>query len=257
MNYHPRVAFDDRGGSFRTSARSAFIRAKKLEMNYGARLRKVARHIGDIVREFADGTPASDLFIQSAMEKYATLLGPWAEAVAERMVTEVAQSDRMSWRKVSAQMGRALHKEIQEAPTGMAMRRLMGEQVGLITSLPRDAAERVHKLTQEGITQGRRAAEIAAEIAQTGEVTKSRATLIARTEVGRTATTLTQARAEYVGSTQYVWRTVGDSDVRPGHRALNGKVISWNDPPECDPGHRAHAGAIFNCRCYPEPILAD
>lgn len=193
----------------------------------------------------------------AALRRYAQILTPWASAVGERMVTEVAQRDERSWFQIADRMGKALKDEIRNAPTSTVMRTQMREQVKLITSLPADAAQRVHDLTVEGITKGWRADQIAAEIMRTGEVTKSRADLIARTEVGRTSTLLTQARAEHVGSTHYIWRTAGDSDVRASHKALNGKSIAWSDPPECDPGYRAHAGAIFNCRCFPEPIIPD
>lgn len=109
------------------------------------------------------------------------------------------------------------------APTGETMRALMAEQVGLIRSIPLEAAERVHRLTIEALEDGTRAAAISKEIQRSGEVAKSRADLIARTEVSRAATSLTEARALAVGSTHYIWRTSGDSDVRPGHRAMEGR----------------------------------
>jgi len=70
------------------------------------------------------------------------------------------------------------------------------------------------------------AKEIAAEIMETGEVTKSRVTLIARTEVGRTTTMLTQVRSEGVGATHYQWLSARDSDVRPLHKKLPGSRFS-------------------------------
>ena len=173
------------------------------------------------------------------------------------MVAEVAQRDERSWHRVADQMGNALRKEIAEAPIGDLMRARQAEQVKLITSLPLEAAERVQHMTREGIIKGWRADQIAAEIMKTGEVTKSRADLIARTEVGRTSTLLTQARAEHIGSTDFIWRTAGDSDVRASHKALNGKTFRWDSPPECDPGHHALPGAIWNCRCYAEPVIPD
>lgn len=173
------------------------------------------------------------------------------------MVTEVAQRDERSWFKIADQMGRGLRQEIANAPVGEVMRVRQAEQVKLITSLPREAAERVHHMTREGIVRGWRADQIAAEIMKTGDVTKARADLIARTEVGRTSTLLTQARAEHVGSTHFIWRTAGDSDVRASHKALNGKTFRWDDPPECDPGHHALPGAIWNCRCFAEPVIPD
>jgi SPP1 gp7 family putative phage head morphogenesis protein len=136
------------------------------------------------------------------------------------------------------------------------MRQSLAEQVRLITSLPREAAARVHKLTTEALVTGSRAAEIAREILNTGEVTESRAKLIARTEVSRTATALTQARAQHVGSEGYIWRTSRDGAVRRSHKAMEGRIVRWNEPPELD-GMVGHAGEFPNCRCFVEPILPD
>jgi SPP1 gp7 family putative phage head morphogenesis protein len=216
----------------------------------------VARHVGDLVRGFDLENLTLTGTIGRALERYAETLKPWAEAVGNRMVAEVAARDERSWFRVAEQMGNALRKEIAEAPIGQVMRARQDEQVRLITSLPREAAERVHAMTREGITKGWRADQISAEIMKTGEVTKSRADLIARTEVGRTSTLLTQARAEHVGSEGYNWRTAGDSDVRPSHKAMNGKFVLWTAPPTLD-GLTGHAGAVPNCRCFPEPVLPD
>lgn len=240
-----------------------FKRSKAAERGYAKVLRKVAVHIQSIVDAF-NPTPSSPdepidpsltAQIETALNRYAQQLDDWSYAVADRMVKEVAARDESSWFDVSRKMGRALRKEIAEAPTGQVMRERLEAQTALITSIPREAAERVRKLTLEGIVQGTRPAQIAKEIMRSGEVAESRAMLIARTEVSRTATELTRARAEYIGSTHFIWRTAGDSDVRPSHKALNGKTFRWDDPPECDPGHHALPGAIWNCRCYPEPIL--
>ena len=137
------------------------------------------------------------------------------------------------------------------------LRQFLSEQVKLITSLPLDAAQRVHELTLQGITEGTRAKAIAAEILKTGRVTESRAKLIARTEVARTASGLTMARAVHVGCTHYYWRTSGDSDVRKSHKEMNGMIVPFNHPPTLSDGTTTHAGQIFNCRCWIQPLLED
>ena len=239
------------------SPKSAFKKARRVEAGNAAKLRRIAKHIGDIVREFPEGTLQSALFIQTAMERYSQVLKPWAEAVGDRMITEVAARDKDAWRDVSARIGRALHKEIETAPTGKVLRESLARQVDLITSLPREAGERVHKMTVEGMAEGRRTDEIISSIMETGSVSRSRAELIATTEVSRTASELTQARAEHVGCTHYKWRTVSDSAVRPDHKRLNGKTFAWNEPPVSDSrtGERSHPGCIYRCRCYAEPII--
>lgn len=133
----------------------------------------------------------------------------------------------------------------------------LADQVSLIKSLPSNAAQWVRDITLSGISGGKRPDVVAKQIMESGQVSKSRATLIARTEVARTATEITKARALHAGSTQFKWVTAGDSGVRPSHRKLDGKIFRWNSPPECNPGYHALPGAIWNCRCFPAPVFDD
>lgn len=48
----------------------------------------------------------------------------------------------------------------------------------------------------------------------------------------------------------YIWRTVGDKDVRGSHAARAGRQFSWDNPPE-----GGHPGEDFGCRCWAEPII--
>src|SRR6185437_1440759 len=159
-----------------------------------------------------------------------------------------------AWKTATEELGRGIREEIKSVPIGLRFRELMQQQVTLITSMPAVAAERVHGLVIKNAEQSGRASEIAREIARSGAVAAARATLIARTEVSRTASVLTQARAEFVGSDGYVWRTAHDQDVRPSHRKMEGKFVRWDSPPTLD-GLTGHAGALPNCRCYAEPII--
>lgn len=235
-------------------------KVRRAEVQSSRALRGVARTVGHIVQGLYDATdPNSDARVREALHKYAEMLRPWARIQAARMVADVSRRDEAVWRSIGKEMSRDLMKELEGAPTGAMLAERMEEAAILITSLPLKAAARVHELTQKALTTGARADEISAEIMRTGEVTKSRADLIARTEAARTASGLVEARATFVGSDGYIWRTAGDSDVRKDHKALNGKFIKWSEPPIADKrsGARAHAGQIYNCRCYPEPVIPE
>lgn len=240
-------------------ARARFTRARKAEKKYASQLVAVARQVGVIVKGLAPQGIVRDLpQLTHALDRYAELLRPWAVSVAGSMVAEVAQRDERAWAELSRETGRSLRFEVRSAPTGEAMRQILAENVDFITSLPREAAQRVHKLTIEGMSAGTRAEETAKEILKSGHVTASRAKLIARTETTRTVTAMVEARSVHVGSEGYIWRTSEDSDVRDLHRRLNGKFFKWSEPPVAgESGERAHAGAIYNCRCYPEPVVPD
>lgn len=187
------------------------------------------------------------------------MLKGWATQTASNMLMDVALRDEQAWQMMARELSRGLREEIRSAPTGQVMQQLLAEQVSLIQSIPLDAAQRVHRLTLEGLEDSARAKEIAAEIMRSEEVSQSKAVLIARTEVARTASTLTQARAEHIGSDSYIWRTSGDSTVRTDHKVLNGKIFQWNNPPVADErsGARAHPGCIYNCRCWAEVLVPD
>lgn len=232
-----------------------------MELSYNAKLRQVARQVGHIVegllgKDAQDITSAEEREIRYSLERYSALLKPWARSVARYMLADVDRRNMKAWKEVGKEMGRALRIEIAQAPTGMLYEALMAEQVELITSLPTKAAQRVHKLVTEGMSESTRAADIAKEILRTGHVTASRATLIARTETARASSSFVQVRAVYAGSEGYIWRSSQDADVRETHKEQDGRYIRWSSPPKTDPGLEPyHAGCGPNCRCYPEPIF--
>jgi SPP1 gp7 family putative phage head morphogenesis protein len=192
-----------------------------------------------------------------ALQDYTRLIAPWANSQARQMVGTVVQRDATAWREHSEAIGTQLRSDVYGgSATGARVQELVAEGADLITSLPWQAAERVTKLSLEAAVGGKRLDEVQAEIMRTGEVTESRARLIARTEVGRAASAITQARAERIGSKGYIWRTSRDADVRPSHRRMEGQFVAWDDPPTLD-GMTGHAGALPNCRCYAEPVIPD
>lgn len=241
-------------------AREEWAAARRAEVSYAQRLRQVALQVSSLVAGFAPEGRLRDLVgLTVALERYATLLEPWATSVSSSMVADVSRrTDRVWAEKRGQRLSQALRREVESTPQGMGFRALMEEQVTLIQSIPLGAAERVHELTTGALYAGRRPEVIAQEIARTGAVSISRARLIARTEVSRTAANLMQARAVAAGSEGYLWRTTKDSDVRDTHKDMEGRYVRWSTPPKTDPNLAPyHAGCGPNCRCFAEPVLPD
>jgi SPP1 gp7 family putative phage head morphogenesis protein len=204
------------------------------------------------------GFDLSDLVIEpllALLRRYAELITPWATSVANRMVVEVAARDKTAWSAVAQQMGINIERELlASGDIGTLFRRLQDEQVTLIKSLPLEAAQRVQRIAQKAFVEGHRVPDLVDDILRTGDIVRSRARLIARTETSRVATNLTQARAQFVGSEGYIWGTAKDDQVRPSHRTMEGKFVRWDSPPTLD-NLTGHAGALPNCRCVCYPTI--
>lgn len=195
--------------------------------------------------------------IVRALHSYADLLYPWARTTAQYMVADVERRNEKQWRQHSADIGRALRKELEQAPTGLVHKELVDQSAELIRSMPIEAARQVEALVRDNMPTGIRSKELIPKILELGAKTEAKARLIARTEVARASSLLTQARAQHLGSEGYIWRTVGDGDVRDSHAEMEGKYVRWDTVPRLSDGTQTHAGQIYNCRCYPEPVLPD
>lgn len=232
--------------------------AKRIENEYLQSLRQVARQVDNIVRGMAPkGKIKNPRELASMLQQYSKIISPWARELAEKLIKQISASNSIAWKEVGNEAGKDFRRELEFERSGQLFNQLQREQIELITSLPLEAAERVHSLASESLVTSARPDVIAADILKTGAVTKSRANTIARTEVARASSLITQARATELGCTHYVWRTSNDSDVRLSHKEMNGKVIAWDTPPLLSDGTETHAGQIYNCRCYPEPIIPD
>lgn len=238
--------------------KAKFTSSIRIERDFAKHLRKIAASVGHKVEQFDVDDPAQMTALEHLLRSYAELIKPWAVAVSKRMLTDVSRKDEREWKKVSKGMSESIKTELRKSsPVGKLLRALQAEQVDLITSLPLEAAQRVHELTIRNVEGGKRADDVVKMIMRTGEVTKARANLIARTEVARTSSLLTEARAKTIGSEGYIWRTSKDQDVRLAHKKMEGKYVRWDSPPTLTDGTTTHAGQIYNCRCYPEPVIPD
>ena len=185
-----------------------------------------------------------------------------------RMVTPLMVGNEKTWREAArkATKGKKLYRLLMEEVkqnNQYIFREQIIENVNLIKTLPHDTAEKVVNDIVENALKGKRAKSIEKVIVDsTNQHSRASARLIARTEVSKTTTALTKARSENLGLNWYIWRTALDGDrVRKSHRNMEGVIVRWDNPPSPEAliGEKSvgnyHAGNIWNCRCYPEPII--
>lgn len=126
-------------------------------------------------------------------------------------------------------------------------------------------AEKTAKLREkirEATLKGIRYEAFISDIQMEYGVTLEKARFWARQENNLMVAKLRETRFRESGVTQYQWRTVAGSPnhpVRDSHKALNGKIFSWDKPPvtsdQGKPIRRNNPGEDYNCRCIAIPVV--
>lgn len=188
-----------------------------------------------------------------------------ANEAARKIVTYQANTNARTWREAMrhSSKGYRLYKSLSKELNSLAeFNNLISEGAYQIKTLPLNISQRIVKRIAKLSIEGKRADTVAADIKRYfPEATKASAQLIARTQIAKTYAAITESRAKAIGINAYVWHTVGGPRVRDSHAHMNDVIVFYNDPPAPEEligkksaGHY-HAGGIYNCRCYEEPIL--
>lgn len=181
--------------------------------------------------------------------------------VGRKMFLQVEREEWNQWRNVSEDISEGLRLVSETTPIGQVANDIVYRQVQLMKSLPIEASDRVRDIqsrAMQAVINGERPDALYQMIMESGGVASSRAKMIARTEIGRATSSLTQARALSIGSEGYWWRIKG-AGTRPSHKKISNRVdpkygkgfVYWSDPPTLD-GMTGHAGCLPNCECWSE-----
>lgn len=163
----------------------------------------------------------------------------------------IAESIENQWQKVLA-----INPVISEAGLQRFLEQKAIENVSLIQSIPLKRLETIKTGMLNALNSGRRAEDVSAAIEtileKSGDAMESNADLIARDQLGKLTGQLNQFRQVENGVSRYVWSTSLDERVRPEHAEREGKIFSWDDPPE-----DGHPGEPINCRCVAIPVFEE
>ena len=237
---------------------------RKIEHGYFSSLKQIVEYLSNLI--INEPNP----YVIAALIKAAfnnPVFKRYSESAARKMVTHLMVENAKSWREAAKKgsKGSIIHKALMQelkGPIGGAVHSQIMRNAEIISTLPLNISQKVTDYISEETFKGKRASEIAEEIKRMfPERTKASAKLIARTEVSKTSTALTRARAESIGLGWYVWRTSEDERVRSSHKHMDRVLIKWLNPPQPEkligekhPPAPYHAGEIYNCRCYPAPL---
>lgn len=127
----------------------------------------------------------------------------------------------------------------------------------LIKSIPQQGIEDIRRIIFNGFTTGLRHEEISKQITgMSFNKINNRIKTIARTEIAKVNSQITNKRLLNLGITKAIWDTTNDSRTRPCHSIRDGKEfdITVGLYSSCD-GLTIQPGQEINCRCVARPVV--
>ncbi len=145
------------------------------------------------------------------------------------------------------------------------IRRWVDENVVKIQSIHSSTLDDMHDIILKGYLEGKTTSRIQKDIQERYRVNRNKARMLARDQVSTLNAQITQLQQKDAGCDRYRWSTSKDGRVRDCHAELDGKIISWDDPPEMwyetksmgivYTGRFCHPGEDYCCRCVAIPVF--
>lgn len=155
-------------------------------------------------------------------------------------------------------------KSYQEDMESM-VQRWVHENVSKIQSIPNEYLAEVESIIRWGYETKQPKVNVYRKLEKLIGLTKSKAKMIARDQLGTLNYQMTRYEHESAGVGKYKWITKRDSRVRDSHRALHGTVHKWSEPPAewymtksrgiVYTGRYCHPGESYGCRCSASPVF--
>jgi SPP1 gp7 family putative phage head morphogenesis protein len=244
---------------------------RSLERRYRQRLFRVNRTLQDeyltLGRLIRDGmiNQADALKRLDQVEEALAQRGV-ARGIAEGVVNNADETNRDRMQNMFKNMfGIDVFGIVDDLGLRGQLEGMIEENVGLITSIPRDSIQRARNAVT-GNFRGETlpGGSLLQELQRIGNITKNRARLIARDQTSKLNSSINQARQQAVGIEEYIWRNSRDERVvgnpsglypKGNRKHLNhwdreGKKFKWSEPPP-----DGHPGIPIQCRCRAEPVI--
>jgi len=173
---------------------------------------------------------------------------PSSEILAIDIGQKVNKWNNKEWQNILKQV-LGIQGFVRDQRTAEILKAFINQNVDLINSLKNESLRKLKVTINAGVTSGKRVETITREIRKNVKVSKKRARLIARDQIGKLNGQLTENSQTSYGITHYFWRDSDDSRVRQTHARNNDKRFSWKKPP-IDTGH---PGQDYQCRCWADP----
>lgn len=124
------------------------------------------------------------------------------------------------------------------------------QNVSYIKSIEEQYHSKVETVVYEGVKNGTSTKEIREQIVKAFHVSESKAQFLAVDQSGSIHGQLVAKRHQEMGVKKFEWSDSNDERVRKTHKALDGNVYSYKQPPS-----EGLPGTPYRCRCTAYPIF--
>ena len=227
--------------------------SRSISAAYSARKTEVARLA-------ADESPAAAMrrLMRELTRRWTKQFDDAAPRLAKWFATAAHKRSDAELRKILKDAGFSIEWKMTAAQND-AMQATIGEQVGLIKSIPQQYLSQVEGFVMRSVATGRDLKQLNDDLRKQFGVTRRRAELIARDQNNKATATITRVRQLEAGITTAIWcHSGGGKTPRPTHvkagreRAEYDVAKGWYDPHE---GKYILPGGLINCRCFSRPVV--
>jgi|SRR6516164_5074019 len=192
-----------------------------------------------------------------------------AQRIAMRLVRDLNIHNVFGWRGVTKEVtGGAkvlpyLH-ETRRGSIGRVMYEQILESTSYISIIPTKLSDDLVSQVKRARSAGEGENEVIELVGRSfySQLVK-KINLVAQTDPHRINSALTEARSADLTIQCFIWRTAGDTSVRPSHQKMDEVVVFWDDLPSPEAliglpsilGYYA-PGNCPNCRCNAVPVLS-
>lgn len=216
---------------------------------------------------------SDDDYINSLIEVLASIAGERieerAKLLATRFVTKVHYQNKTQFTRnfknaFDVDLSSIIEKEILGDTLALAIQ----QNVELITSIKNDFINDIGSNVFTNYKKGFRHSELINEIRARGNVSYSRAKLIARDQTAKINADFEEERNKKLGFDIYKWKGTGDERERDSHMVLNNMLCKYSDPTVYSDdegktwkkrksigGFIGKCGEDYQCRCLAIPYI--
>lgn len=225
----------------------------KLGIEYNERLRGFKKEINKLPVSIQSAIAQANLINKTINEnmlaKVATL------QIGEDKIKDVKTKYKSIIKSIDEQI--EISVDLTEAEKEIIAKEYKNNLELYIKNFLDEETKKLRDEVEESVNAGYRAEHLKEIIKERYQVSESKAEFLAKQETSLLTSKYTQIRYKDAGINKYIWSTSGDNRVRHDHKELDGRIISYDDPPIVDKatGRKAHAGEDFGCRCIQVPVI--